>query len=189
MKKVIALFLAAALCFAVTGCASGDPEETGESTNPAVNRTGKYSWQVGQYTLTTDINIMDYIEGVNWNANQMAEALGWKALAVKEDGTIAPSTTATQPYRYTADKLFLMYSAGAERLNYFTIHDGENAAVVLAFGTPLEGRDFSYRMNASDHYVTFELIVCFAYALENMASPADDPFADIIPRTGVDYIV
>lgn len=191
MKKLFALLLVVALCLSLAGCAAGknapETESTGEK--PAAAPGGQYTWQVGTYTLSTQINIMDYIEGINWNANEMAEALGWKAMAVKEDGTIAVSKTATQPYRYTGDKLFLMYSAGAERLNYFTIHDAENAAAVLAFGTSLEGRDFSYRMNASDHYVTFELIVCFAYAMENMKDPADDPFADIIPRTGLDYIV
>lgn len=160
--------------------------EDNDSQSENTNADGTYSWQVGSNTLTTNINVMDYIDGDIWHANEMAAAIGWDPIATKKDGSQSVSMTAKQPFRYQTDEFWIVYSSGAEKINYFTgnTSDGQR---LFGIGTAIDSNDFSYRMNDSDHYITLDLIICFAYAMENMQySP--DPFTDF-NMNGADYVI
>lgn len=53
-----------------------DSSETSENSTEN-NTSDSYSWQVGGQTLTTKINVRDYIHDGSWDIKAMSEVLGY----------------------------------------------------------------------------------------------------------------
>ena len=160
---------------------------TGDTNNGANgNADGTYSWQVNGVTITTRINVMDYINGNVWRANEMAAALGWDPYAMKIDGSYNVSMKSKKPANFRSNGLVIYYSEASSRCNGISGHiEGGDMTFNIAVGG---NGDYSYRMNDADFYWTMEEIVCFAYAMENMPSN-NDPFANVLSGSGSSYVV
>lgn len=149
------------------------------------NVSEDYSWQVGSYTLTTKINVMEYIDGNVWNANQMAAALGWDPIAMKTDGSYTANMKVKKPANFKSNGLLIYYSEAGSKCNGITGYiEGGDLVFNISAGT--NSGDYSYRMNDADFYWTMEEIVCFAYAMENMPN-SNDPFDSVLHNNGSSY--
>ena len=150
------------------------------------NPDRSYTWQVGNYTLTTKINVMDYIDGDIFRANEMAIELGWDPMAQKVGSPIEKSSTVKTPVYYQYSGILLRYSRSETICNGLTAYvNGETNSFLLV--SDLNYGEYSYRMNDSDKcYWNFENIVCFAYALEN-GKDGTDPFSGILYEVGGSY--
>ena len=169
--------------------AAKDREDTSvnDNANSTANKNadGTYNWQIGGSTITTKINVMDYIDGNVWRANEMASALGWNPIAMKIDGSYDVSMKSKKPANYKSNGLLIYYSEAGSKCNGISgFIEGENLTFNIA--ARIENGDYSYRMNDADFYWTIEEIVCFAYAMENMPNNSD-PFAGILNGSNSSY--
>ena len=163
-------------------------EGSNDGTNNDANRNtdGTYSWQVNGVTITTRINVMDYVDGNVWNANEMAAALGWDPIAMKIDGSYNVSMKSKKPACYKSNGLLIYYSNAGSRCNGISGHiEGGDMTFDIAVGG---NGGYSYRMNDADFYWTMEEIVCFAYAMENMPNN-NDPFANVLNGSRSSYVI
>ena len=171
--------------------AAKDREDSGsnDSTNSSDanrNADGTYSWQVGGTTITTKINVMDYIDGNVWRANEMASALGWDPIAMKIDGSYDVSMKSKKPANYRSNGLLIYYSDAGSTCNGISGHiQGGDLTFDISFGA---NGDYSYRMNDADFYWTIDEIVCFAYAMENMPIN-NDPFSGVLNGSNSSYSI
>ncbi len=154
--------------------------------NGSQNADGTYTWQVGKYTLTTRINIMDYIDGDVWRANEMAIAMGWNPIGI--DGNV--NRNVEKPSMFATDSLVLRYSINTST-SYCTgligHNRGENRVDVFNLLSPVDYGDHRYSMNGGKIKWTFETIVCFAYAAEQLPNnPTTNPF-DSVFTSGAYY--
>lgn len=149
------------------------------------NADGTYSWQIGGSTITTKINVMDYIDGNVWRANEMASALGWNPIAMKIDGSYDVSMKSKKPANFKSNGLLIYYSDAGSKCNGISGHiEGGDLTFDISFGT--NSGDYSYRMNDADFYWTIEEIVCFAYAMEKMPNN-NDPFSGVLNGSSSSY--
>ena len=145
--------------------------------NGSQNADGSYTWQVGKYTLTTHINIMDYIDGDVWHASKMAMALGWDPI----DGMGKVNSNTDWPSVFATDSMVLRYSHSHNRCNGLIGHTrGDTRIDVFNISSPADAGSRLYSMNNSDIMWSFETIVCFTYAAERLQDdPMTDPFASV----------
>lgn len=162
--------------------------DSANSSDANRNADGTYSWQVGGTTITTKINVMDYIDGNVWRANEMASALGWDPFAMKIDGSYNVSMKSKKPANYRSNGLVIYYSEAGSTCNGFSGHiQGEGGYLTFAVSFGANG-DYLYRMNDADFYWTIDGIVCFAYAMENMPSN-NDPFSGVLNGSNSSYSI
>ena len=165
------------------GAIESEPGDEG-STNQ--NPNGSYTWQVGNYTLTTKINVMDYIDGDIFRANEMAAALGWDPIAAKTDGSYQASMSAKRPAYYESNGMLIYYSRAESQCNgIFGFIKGVDRTFTVS--ARIDIGDYIYRMNDADLYWTIEEIVCFACSLENTSTENTDPFSDLLHYVGGEY--
>ena len=166
--------------------AAKDRENEGTNDNANGNTSGTYSWQVNGVTITTRINVMDYVDGNVWHANEMAAALGWDPIAMKIDGSYNVSMKSKKPACYKSNGLLIYYSNAGSRCNGISGHiEGGDMTFDIAVGG---NGGYSYRMNDADFYWTMEEIVCFAYTMENMPNN-NDPFANVLNGSRSSYVI
>ena len=166
--------------------AAKDRENEGTNDNANGNTSGTYSWQSNGVTITTRINVMDYIDGNVWHANETAAALGWDPIAMNINGSYNVSMKSKKPANFKTNGLIIYYSQAGSRCNGISGHiEGGD----MTFGIAVGGNgDYSYRMNDADFYWTMEEIVCFAYAMENMPNN-NDPFTNVLNGSRSSYVI
>lgn len=150
----------------------------GNSSNQ--NPDGTYTWEVGNYTLTTKINVMDYIDGRVWRVNDMATALGWdknKRHGVARPMTFQPDDTYDSYINFTS-------SPGNDYCMAFFIKGNDRKPLGVLMP---EKQPDDYTFNDEEFTMSLEGIVSFAYACEYLSeNPEGDPFDGILPMNG-DY--
>lgn len=144
------------------------------------NSDGSYTWQVGNYTLTTKINVMDYIDGKVWRVNDMAAALGWDKNA---------GSNSKKPMTFQMDESYNQYinfSDSSDHCGAIMIYiNGDRTPHTLVL-PPRSSDDYTF--NNKDFTMSFEGIVAFAYACEQIsANPTVDPFEGVLGTLGSDY--
>ena len=215
MKKRIAVFIVFVMLMSVmfAGCGGNDSDIT-ENTNPNVDNqtssfvsdqttentqneekgsfTGLYDWTVGKYTLQTRINIMDYIDGDIWHANEMADALGWCPITSSLDGTQHQNMNAKKPTLFQCNEDNDLYirigSVVKQSMLYYLDMAGTGVDIPKGQGV-LFGNDwpsYTFLMNGSDARWCFEGIVCFAYMMENFPTN-HTPFEGVLYLSGIGY--
>jgi len=161
-------------------------ESNTSNDNTAQDAGGNHTWQIGGNTLTTKIDVMDYIDGNVWYANEMAAALGWDPIAMKIDGSYDVSTKSKKPANFKSNGLIIYYSDAGSKCNGVTGYiEGGNLTFNISVGA---NGDYSYRMNDADFCWTIEEIVCFAYAMENMTN-RNDPFVNVLNGSNSSYVI
>ncbi len=149
------------------------------------NPDGTYTWQVGNYQLTTKINVLDYID-INthvWRVNDMATALGWdknKSMAAKKPLSFDMDDT---------NDAHISFSDGSDHCGAIIIK-GNNFNKPISLALPAKQSN-DYTFNDKDFTISFEGIVCFAYACEQLSdNSSSDPFAGQLNIAGgiYDYI-
>ena len=160
----------------------GDSSEDANSSNNALtNADGTYTWQVGNYELTTHINVMDYIDGNVWRVNDMAAALGWDKNS---------RASSKKPMTFQMDDTYDQY------INFSDSSDHCGAIMIYINGDrtphslvlPARASD-DYTFNDKDFTMSFEGIVAFAYACEQIsANPTVDPFDGVLGTQGGGYV-
>ena len=161
----------------------GDTEEASheeEKQNENANADGTYTWQVGNYEITTHINVMDYIEGNVWHVNEMATALGWDKNSRSDS---------KKPMTFQMDDTYTQY------INFSDSSDHCGAIMVYINGDrtphslvlPARSSD-DYTFNDKDFTMSFGGIVAFAYACEQLSlNPSVDPFDGVFEYVGGSY--
>ena len=142
--------------------------------------------QVNGVTITMKINVMDYIDGNVWHANEMAAVLGWDPIAMNIDGSYNVSMKSKKPACYKSNGLLIYYSDAGSRCNGMSGHI-EGGDMTFSISVSANG-DYSYRMNDADFYWTMEEIICFAYAMENMPNN-NDPFPNVLNGSRSSYVI
>lgn len=148
------------------------------------NTDGSYTWQVGNYTLTTHINVMDYIDGDVWRANEMAIVLGWSPIGI--DGNT--NTSAKEPSYYLRDNTILSYDIhkSPRRCNGLSSWIKADGNLTFSILFPIDRGDAKYSMNGGDLKWTLDAIVCFAYAAEQLPNnTTTNPFAGVFSSDSI----
>lgn len=204
----VVLIMAMVLCLALTGCGQktdkqeaatsdnhpGENFDTGDSSimdgtnNPDGsevvedgtdnNSSDSYSWQVGGQTLTTKINVRDYIHDGSWDIKAMSEVLGYspiEAYGRVDTRHYLNSGSPIADINFEAKNSFY----GNFYVMTYVSKDSEN---ILSYSVRCGHSGEEYNFGSSDIKVPFELIVAYAYACEHLNEDAStDPFAGVIP--------
>lgn len=157
-----------------------EDSSTNNDDNSDTNRNadGTYSWQVGGQTLTTKINVRDYIHGGSWDIKAMSEVLGYSPV---EAYGIVDTTHYLNSGSPIADINFETKNSiyGNFYVMTYVSKDSEN---ILSYSVRCGHSGEEYNFGSSDIKVPFELIVAYAYACEHLNEDAStDPFAGVIP--------
>ena len=154
-------------------------ENEGTNDNANGNTNGTYSWQVYGVTITTRINVMDYIDGKVWRINDMATALGWD----KNKRANSPQPMTFQPDD-TYD-VYINFSDGGDHCGAIIIEGRNPATITLPPRSPDD-----YTFNDEDYTMPFEGIVIFAYTCERLTDdPNCDPYDGVFNGSSGDYRV
>lgn len=187
-KKILSFLLIGFLVLGLTGCDNNEVSDNKDTNKTKEENNGPYKWEVGKYTLETKTDIMKYIDGDVWNANELAMSLGWDPYSyhISADGRVDNSDNyrlnpkAKVPAYYLNKNIFIRLNAG-DNTNYFSVwKKGEgNLYTVQAeqsFG------EMKYKINSYDKKLfTKEAIIIFTYALENTdPDKLNNPFEDIL---------
>lgn len=142
------------------------------------NADGTYSWQVGGQTLTTKINVRDYIHGGSWDIKAMSEVLGYspvEAYGIVDTTHYLNSGSPIVDIDFEAINSFY----GDFYVMTYASKDSEN---ILSYIVRCGHSGEEYNFGSGDIKVPFELIVAYAYACEHLNEDAStDPFAGVIP--------
>lgn len=144
--------------------------EDSDSQNENMNADSTYSWQVGSSTLTTSINILDYIDGNDWKMKEMASDMGFDAknaiLFWKEDSDVT--------YRINLETI-----NGQSGASFWTWETESEANLIYFYICDINGSyDNRYFVNGYDKKeVSFEFIVAYAYACEHLLK---DPYMNSV---------
>lgn len=160
----------------------GEASTPDDKTPYTVNADGTYTWQVGKYELTTRINVMDYIRDNVWYSTEMAVALGWEPLDI--NGNV--NRDAKYVSMFSRGNLFmrLWESSGDLMTSVSGYIKGE--AELFTVWNPQNLGDFKYTRNEGKDLCTLELIVCFAYAAEQLADGTPfNPFENIFTSENI----
>ena len=163
--------------------AAKDREDTSvnDNANSTANKNadGTYSWQIGGSTITTKINVMDYIDGNVWHVNDMATALGWD----KNKRADSPKPMTFQPDD-TYD-VYINFSDGGDHCNAIIIKGNNRSPISLALPPRTSG---DYTFNTQDYTMSFEGIVVFAYTCEYLTdNHTGNPFDGVLSGSGDSY--
>ena len=190
-KRLLALLLIVVI---LTGCGNNkNINSTNNNENKEENekienyKDGMYEWQVGKYILKTKTNIMKYIDGDVWNANEMAMELGWDPYAYSSDGTnignqdnykISPKSK-TPPY-YLNDTIFIRPEYSNNN-NYFSVWiKGERRLYTVEAEQSFGERKYKINNSEKSKY-SLETIVIFTYAIENTKPiELNNPFENVL---------
>ena len=162
--------------------AAKDREEAAAPAGTSSNQNpdGTYTWEVGNYTLTTRINVMDYIDGRVWRVNDMAAALGWDKN--KRHGVARPMTFQTDD---TYDIYINFTNSPSNDFCRAFFIEGNNRKSIGVLMPERQPDDYTF--NDKDFTMSLEGIVSFAYACEYLSeNPEGDPFDGILPMNA-DY--
>ena len=187
---IISVLLAIIIIVVVSILVINNNKSENEGTKVAEETTNTdklYTWKVGNYTLETKTNVMDYIEGDVWKANEMATALGWNPMAYSGNGTgvdnsdnykIAPN--AKNPAYFLNGNVFIRQGSASPICNNFSVHiKGERQICVIAAASNYG--EYKYKENGGTTKWSLEEIICFAYACENISSDnTENPFEGIL---------
>ena len=163
--------------------AAKDREDTSvnDNANSTANKNadGTYSWQVGGTTITTKINVMDYIDGNVWHVNDMATALGWD----KNKRADSPKPMTFQPDdTYDA---YINVSDGSDHCSAIIIKGNNRSPISFALPPRTSG---DYTFNTQDYTMSFEGIVIFAYTCEYLTdNPSGNPYDGVLSGSGGSY--
>ena len=142
------------------------------------NADGTYSWQVGGQTLTTKINVRDYIHGGSWDIKAMSEVLGYSPVE-------AYGRVDTTHYLNSGSPIV---DIDFEAINsfygdfYVMTYVSKDSEDILSYSVRCGHSGEEYNFGSGDIKVPFELIVAYAYACEHLNEDAStDPFAGVIP--------
>ncbi|GEM_PF-6548542 len=157
-----------------------DTSNTNEGSDTGANRNadGTYSWQVGGSTITTKINVMDYIDGNVWHVNDMATALGWD----KNKRADSPKPMTFQPDD-TYD-VYINFSDGSDHDHCgFIFIKGNDRRPITVFLPPRASGDYTF--NTKDYTMSLEGIVIFAYTCEYLTdNPSGNPYDGVLSSSG-----
>ena len=156
-------------------------EGSNDGTNNDANRNtdGTYSWQVNGVTITTRINVMDYIDGNVWHVNDMATALGWD----KNKRANSPQPMTFQPDD-TYD-IYINFSDASDHCGAIIIEGNNKKPISIVL--PSRAAD-DYTFNDQDYTMPFEGIVIFAYTCERLTvDPSCDPYYGVFNGSSGDY--
>lgn len=157
-----------------------EDSSTNNDDNSDTNRNadGTYSWQVGGQTLTTKINVRDYIHGGSWDIKAMSEVLGYspvEAYGIVDTTHYLNSGSPIVDIDFEAINSFY----GDFYVMTYASKDSEN---ILSYCVRCGHSGEEYNFGSGDIKVPFELIVAYAYACEHLNEDAStDPFAGVIP--------
>ena len=164
--------------------AAKDREDSGSndsanSSDANRNADGTYSWQVGGTTITTKINVMDYIDGNVWHVNDMATALGWD----KNKRANSPKPMTFQPDdTYDA---YINFSDGSDHCSAIIIKGNDRSPITVSLPPRASG---DYTFNTQDYTMSFEGIVIFAYTCEYLTdNPSGNPYDGVLSGSGGSY--
>lgn len=142
------------------------------------NADGTYSWQVGGQTLTTKINVRDYIHDGSWDIKAMSEVLGYSPVE-------AYGIVDTTHYLNSGSPIV---DINFEPINgfygdfYVMTYASKDSEDILSYDVRCGHSGEEYNFGSGDIKVPFELIVAYAYACEHLNEDAStDPFAGVIP--------
>lgn len=142
------------------------------------NADGTYSWQVGGQTLTTKINVRDYIHDGSWDIKAMSEVLGYSPVE-------AYGRVDTTHYLNSGSPIV---DIDFEAMNsfyddfYVMTYASKDSEDILSYDVRCGHSGEEYNFGSGDIKVPFELIVAYAYACEHLNEDAStDPFAGVIP--------
>jgi len=160
----------------------GITQSDDDSSNGANgNADGTYSWQVGGQTLTTKINVRDYIHGGSWDIKAMSEVLGYSPIE-------AYGRVDTTHYLNSGSPIV---DIDFEAINgfygdfYVMTYASKDSENILSYCVRCGHSGEEYNFGSGDIKVPFELIVAYAYACEHLNEDAStDPFAGVIPGVG-----
>lgn len=155
----------------------GNNDNANNSTNR--NADGTYIWQVNGVTITTRINVMDYIDGNVWHVNDMATALGWD----KNKRANSP-----KPMTFQQDDtydVYINFSDGSDHCNAIIIKGDNRQSISLSL-PPRTSNDYTF--NNEDYTMSFEGIVMFAYTCEYLTdNPSGNPYEGILSGSNGSY--
>ena len=153
---------------------STEPETTEEGIRPGPD--GKYTWQVGLYTLSTRINVMDYIDGTVWRVNDMAAALGWDKNS--RSGVAKPMTFQMSD----SYDVYINFSDAQDHCGAIIVKGDARKPVTAALPVRAAG---DYTFNDKDFTMSFEGIVIFAYTCEFLSeNPQGNPYEGVLGTRG-----
>lgn len=142
------------------------------------NADGTYSWQVGGQTLTTKINVRDYIHGGSWDIKAMSEVLGYSPV---EAYGIVDTTHYLNSGSPIVDINFEAMNSFYDDF-YVMTYASKDSEDILSYDVRCGHSGEEYNFGSGDIKVPFELIVAYAYACEHLNEDAStDPFAGVIP--------
>ena len=157
----------------------GITQSDDDSSNGANgNADGTYSWQVGGQTLTTKINVRDYIHDGSWDIKAMSEVLGYSPIE-------AYGRVDTRHYLNSGSPIVDINFEAMNSLYddfYVMTYVSKDSENILSYDVRCGHSGEEYNFGSSDIKVSFELIVAYAYACEHLNEDAStDPFAGVIP--------
>ena len=185
MKKFVTLILICITIIGITGCGTNKDSNNKEESNNASQsqkenasntKNGMYEWKVGKTTLKTKTNIMDYIDGENWNIKAMSEELGY--YPVEAYGRVD-----TRHYRNKSNPIVdLKFEASTYYGRFFIdIFNDPSEKSIMLLSITSNHTDKEYNFGDGSVKVPFELIVAYTYAAEHLSvDSSTDPFNGII---------
>ena len=175
-KNIIVILLICLFAIGITGCGSNsdnvstdnNKQNKEEQKETSTNyKDGMYEWTVGNKTLKTKINVMNYIDGKVWKVNEMAKELGWDK---------NKRSTSSKPMTFQKDDkydFYINFSDGSDHCGAIIIK-GDNRKPEILYLPQRDSDDYTF--NDNDYTMSFEGIVSFAYACEQLtANPDSNP--------------
>lgn len=146
---------------------------------------GMYQWQVGNYTLTTKIDVMDYIDGENWDVKAMSEALGY--YPVEGYGIVSITH-----YRNDGTPIVDLEFNSADNYYgrfYIKTFNDPSSETIMWLTVICDHTQNEYDLGSKGTVkIPFELIVAYTYACEHLADdPSVDPFYEMMPPEATGY--
>lgn len=175
-KNIIVILLICFITLGITGCGSNNnkPSTDNKSNNEKQEETasnykdGMYEWTVGNKTLRTKINVMNYIDGKVWKVNDMAKDLGWDK---NKRSNLSKPMTFQKDDTYD---VYINFSDGSDHCGAIIIK-GDNRKPIILYLPQRDSDDYTF--NDNDFTMSFEGIVSFAYACEQLTeNPNSNPF-------------
>lgn len=175
-KNIIVILLICFITLGITGCGSNNnkPGTDNKSNNEKQEETasnykdGMYEWTVGNKTLRTKINVMNYIDGKVWKVNDMAKDLGWDK---------NKRSNHSKPMTFQKDDtydVYINFSDGSDHCGAIIIK-GDNRKPIILYLPQRDSDDYTF--NDNDFTMSIEGIVSFAYACEQLTeNPDSNPF-------------
>lgn len=198
-KPVLIIICMLALCLLLTSCVNSPQSEIAETADIVSEQirvseesapdnrdgSGLYEWTVGNgYVLKTRTNIMDYIRGNSWRMSDMAEDLGFGDWEAQKKLDVPTGFKRIRDEREVTIRYDESNTEKGKTIRNLVVFTSDYNSMTVLYGS-FEPSAF-YKCNGYDKtWISFDLIVCFAYACEHYVDGEIMPFeGSPLPTSG-----